>query len=140
MGRVPWDVASAMAQARAMRGHGMPTFQGDLYQRGYGIGGLLTSLMRKARPIIMPLIKKVGKSLLSTGGKVAKDVIFEKRGLKKALRQRGSEALANLLQQPGNKTNRNKTNRKRRKQQHHPKKHHPIKRRRKTTHSRDIFN
>ena len=79
-------------------GHGLPVFEGTLYQqRGGGIGGLLASLARKAIPLLLPLGKRIGKSLLHSGGKLAKDVILKRRPLKKAMRRHASEAISNII-------------------------------------------
>lgn len=82
------------------KGRGLPVFSGEIYQRGYGFGGLLASLARRAIPFLAPLAKTVGRSLLKTGGKVAHDVIVERKNLKNALRQRGVEAISELLESP----------------------------------------
>ena len=88
-------------------GHGLPVFSGMDFQRGHGIAGVLSSLMRKAIPFILPVAKKIGKSLgkklLQTGSRVAQDVIMHKKPIKSSMRQRGSEALVQFLDDPSSK-------------------------------------
>ena len=68
--------------------------------------------MRKAIPLILPTAKKIGRSLgkklLQTGSRVAQDVMLHKKLLKSSMRQRGSEALAKLLEGPSPKNRKTK--------------------------------
>ena len=57
-------------------GSGMPVFQGDIRQDGYGLGALL---MRFAAPLLKPIVRTVGKDLISGGGKILSSVV--KRGV-----------------------------------------------------------
>lgn len=82
-------------------GSGMPVFRGDYRQEGYGIGGIISNLMRSIIPMITPAIKTVGKSLaktaIKTGTKVLSDVVSNRRTFKDAVRHRVGETLANTL-------------------------------------------
>ena len=53
-------------------GHGMPVFVGKRIQRGYGLGGVFSSL---AKSILLPAVKSIGTSLLSSGLKRATKVV-----------------------------------------------------------------
>lgn len=83
-------------------GHGIPVFTGMDFHRGHGVGGLLSSLIRRAIPFVLPTVKqigkRIGKKLLHSGAQIAQDVVLHKKPLKTAMRQRGSEALAELLE------------------------------------------
>ena len=53
-------------------GSGLPVFQGDIRQDGYGLGALL---MRFAGPLLRPIVQSVGKNLISSGGKILSNVV-----------------------------------------------------------------
>ena len=80
-------------------GSSYPVFRGDLYQAGYGIGGLLSGLFRSIIPIVKPLIRTGGKALarsaLRMGKTLAKDVIKGK-SLKTVLRDTAKDELGKL--------------------------------------------
>ena len=92
--------------AQTGSGSSYPVFQGDLYQHGYGIGGLLSGLFRNIIPtigrVVKPLIRSGGKALVKSavrmGKNVAKDVIRGK-SLKKVLRDNAKEELKQLGKQ-----------------------------------------
>lgn len=42
-------------------GSGHPVFRGELMQEGYGVGGLISGLFRKAIPYLLHFLKKVQK-------------------------------------------------------------------------------
>ena len=56
-------------------GHGMPVFAGARYQRGHGLGSILSGLLRR---IILPFFRANGRTIASkaikTGLEVADDV------------------------------------------------------------------
>lgn len=81
-------------------GSGFPVFSGYRYQRGYGLGGIVSGLLKGIVPAIpkffssmirsvgrsaTPMIKSAGRSVLRTGVKFAKNQL--KTGKKAALRQ-----------------------------------------------------
>ena len=49
-----------------MKGHAFPVYAA---QRGAGLGGILTGLAKVAVPMVLPLLKSVGKSLLLGGAR-----------------------------------------------------------------------
>ena len=57
-------------------GYGVgPVFQGQRFQRGYGLGGFFASLFRSAVPMLKRGAKVAGRALLRTGLDVASDAL-----------------------------------------------------------------
>ena len=55
----------------------MPVYSGAPYQRGYGLGGVMKNIMRRATP----LLKHAGRQALRTGiSVVAKGIMEDPRG------------------------------------------------------------
>ena len=94
-------------------GHGnIPVFRGDLYQSGYGIGGLLSGLFRSIIPTIgrtvAPLIKSgakaLGKAALRAGKQIIKNSGKQslkesvKRVAKKELRRLGNQGIVHAIE------------------------------------------
>ena len=52
-------------------GHGMPVFVGGRYQRGRGLGNLLGGLAR----MVVPILKRGGKTLLKEGARTGMDIL-----------------------------------------------------------------
>lgn len=77
-------------------GYGLPYFAGARLQRGHGIGGLFKSLGAALLPVLKSGGKFLGKQLLSTGAKVASDVL-KGRNVGASLRRRGKEGLRQTL-------------------------------------------
>lgn len=77
----------------------IPVFRGTRFQKGYGIGSLLSGLFRSALPVIKKGAMSLGKSALKTGLNIAKDTI-EGKSLKNSisnnLRQTGHEIIGNI--------------------------------------------
>lgn len=92
-------------------GSGLPVFRGDLIQEGYGLGGILSGLFRKAIPIFAPILKEgaktLGRAALKTGRNVLADVMSDKASLKDSLKQRIAETLSS---NDGNNGNEDVTN------------------------------
>ncbi len=82
-------------------GTGMPIYRGSpILQRGYGLGGLLGGLFRKAVPLLKKGAAMVGKQALRTGLDIADDVMSgqniktaAKRRIKSGTKQLGSDVL-----------------------------------------------
>lgn len=94
-------------------GRGLPTFQGDILQEGYGIGSFLSNLFRSFIPLakkhIVPALKRTataaGKSLLRSGANVAKDVILERKDIRNSLKRHGKQSVDDLLEHVGQELN-----------------------------------
>lgn len=82
----------------------IPVFRGDLYQSGYGIGGLLSGLFRSIIPTIgrtvKPLLKSgaqsLGKAALRAGKQILKDSHAGKQTLKESVRRAAKKELQRL--------------------------------------------
>ena len=48
-------------------GHGTPYFSGAAYQKGYGLGGIFSSIAKSVVPLIKSGAKAVGKQVLQSG-------------------------------------------------------------------------
>ena len=87
-------------------GGGMPVFVGSRYQRGHGLGSVLSGLFRR---FIVPLFKTHGKTLaldaLRTGMDVADDVLGSGRGFKESIKKRVPQGIKrtaeSLIRQSG---------------------------------------
>ena len=79
-------------------GKGLSVFAGAPYQRGYGIGNILSGLTRS----LVPLLQAGGKSLLKEGAKagvnVARDLLAGQK-LSSSLKRHGKRAGGQLLNQ-----------------------------------------
>lgn len=53
----------------------IPVYHGQSVQRGYGFGNILASAFRSALPLLKRGAAYLGRKLLSTGAKVATDVV-----------------------------------------------------------------
>ena len=93
-------------------GQGIPTFEGPNLQRGYGLGGIVSGLLRSAVPLFrraaIPLIKRgvrsLGKHALKTSVNIAQDALAgqnvklaAKRRLKETGRTIGQQALKKAM-------------------------------------------
>lgn len=54
-------------------GHVMNVFHGQQIQKGYGLGGIFTSLAKSALPLLKKGAMALGKTALQTGVKLAQD-------------------------------------------------------------------
>ena len=87
-------------------GHGMPIFVGGRYQRGRGLGNILGGLAR----MVIPVLKRSGKTLLKEGLRTGIDILGDvtsgrsiKSSAKQRIQQTGSRLLkkaVNSLPQP----------------------------------------
>ena len=87
------------------RGINTPYYSGTITQRGYGLGGLLRGLTSH----IIPLLPRIGKSLLKSAGTTALGVAsdrFKGVPLSKSLKNRGLQESKKILESlVQNKTN-----------------------------------
>ena len=98
---------------------GLPTFRGDLFQDGHGLGSLFGSLVRKVVPLftrhVAPTLKSAGKTFLKSGAEALTDVITGERDLKTAFQERGREGLRNVGKDLAKRINQSGEGRRRRK-------------------------
>ena len=59
-------------RAFLQRGGNVPFYRGPALQRGYGSGSIFKSVARS----VMPTLKEIGKSALTTGLEVLQDEVF----------------------------------------------------------------
>lgn len=78
---------------QAQTGAGIPVFEGDRYQRGYGFREWISPLL--------PVLKNVGKSLLSTGVDVGRDVVMEGTPFRESIKRRGPRAAQTIASRFG---------------------------------------
>lgn len=64
-----------VSQQQQRGGGDFPVFVGARYQRGHGIGSIISGLFRRALPILKSNVKNLGLSLLKKGAHVAGDVL-----------------------------------------------------------------
>ena len=101
-------------------GRGDPYFQGPVYQRGHGLGGLFGKLFRAAVPLfkssVAPMLKRgakaVAREALSTGVGVANDMLDGRNGVASLQRRlptaanrlasKGVRKMARMLNEPQN--------------------------------------
>jgi hypothetical protein len=93
-------------------GSGLPVFRGDVYQQGYGLGGLLSGLFRAVIPIFKPLAKaaikrsvpmlkrgakELGKTALSATSNILSDAIQHKRPIRESVKHHARKSAGELL-------------------------------------------
>ncbi|GFT09160.1 uncharacterized protein F54H12.2 [Trichonephila clavipes] len=71
-------------------GNGLSYYQGQSFQKGYGIGGWFKRLFRSALPFLSRGAKSVGKEVLRTGAQIANDLL-EGRNLQEPAEEREKE-------------------------------------------------
>ena len=76
----------------------VPVFQGQRFQRGYGLGGFFASLFRSAVPMLKRGAKVAGRALLRTGLDVASDALSG-ANIKDSAQQRFKQTSHNLATQ-----------------------------------------
>lgn len=118
-------------------GYGLPYYTGVPYMKGYGLGGILSGVLRS----VVPMFKSAGKAILREGLKTGTGILsdtLEGKNIKEAASQRLSQSAKHLTQRATNnlvnrlnKTASGRVNRKRKKTT--KTKNHHIKRK------RDIF-
>ena len=91
--RVPLDSKPYENYYLNQVGQGVPVFEGATLQRGYGLGGILSGLLRSAVPLIKQGVKTLGKHALRTGVNIATDTLAGqnfKTSAKRRLKETGS--------------------------------------------------
>jgi len=72
-------------------GGGLSVYNGQLYQRGHGIGNVLASAARFALPLVREGAQYIGKKALETGAKIFNDV-SKGTPLSQAVKRRAKES------------------------------------------------
>ncbi len=80
------------------KGNGLPVFVGRYNVRGYGLGGTIVSnIFKYAIPILKPIAKQIlaraKTEAFRTGREIAQDVFIHKVSPKRAIKNRGKQAL-----------------------------------------------
>ena len=94
-----------------------PVFRGSRMQRGYGIGSVLSGMLRAAVPFLRRGAQALGKQALRTGLDVGRDVLSGRK-LKDSARQRTLQTVRNVVEKAGRQA---ATQRRRPAQQSRPK-------------------
>ena len=82
---------------------GFPVFRGSRMQRGYGIGSVLSGMLRAAVPFLRRGAQALGKQALRTGLDVGRDVLSGRK-LKDSARQRTLQTVRNVVEKAGRRT------------------------------------
>ena len=83
-------------------GGDFPVFRGSRYQRGYGIGSLLSSVLRTAIPLVKKAGKVIGKQALKTSLDIGQD-LMDGKNFRQSAKQRGLQSARNLTQKTINR-------------------------------------
>ena len=83
---------------------GFPVFRGSRMQRGYGIGSVLSGMLRAAVPFLRRGAQALGKQALRTGLDVGRDVLSGRK-FKDSARQRTMQTMKNVVENAGRRTN-----------------------------------
>lgn len=100
------EFAKRQFQENYHQAGGMNIFHGSKYQRGYGLGNILSGLFRSAVPLLKKGAISLGKTALKTGLNVAKDGLMGKNiksSLKTNVRRAGKDILGNVIHTATNK-------------------------------------
>jgi hypothetical protein len=95
----PYDITKADSEFRDCYdqiGHGISVYSGTKYQRGYGLGNILSTVLQKALPLVKRGALSLGKEALQTGLNIAKDSL-EGKDIKTSFRDNFKAAGQNLL-------------------------------------------
>ena len=79
-------------------GGSMPVFAGARYQRGHGLGSILSSLFRRVLPFLKANGRNFASNLLKTGVDVAEDVFENKKSWKDSLKDRVPQGIKRTVQ------------------------------------------
>lgn len=85
-------VNERMWLSQLQAGHGLGTYTGERYQRGYGLGAIFGSLLRSIMPFAKNVGRAVGKQALRTGASVAQDVL-DGTDIRESLKIRGKQGM-----------------------------------------------
>jgi len=76
----------------------MPVFAGGRYQRGHGLGSILSGLFRRIIPFFKNNAKNFATNLLQTGAEVVGDVFDDKKKFTDSLKERVPQGIKRTVQ------------------------------------------
>jgi hypothetical protein len=76
----------------------MPVFMGSRFQRGHGLGSILSGLFRRVLPFLKANVKNFATSALRTGVDVAEDVFDNGKKLSESLKERIPQGIKRTVQ------------------------------------------
>jgi len=94
------DASRGMYEDYYMRqtgGGDMPVFVGARYQRGHGLGSILSGLFRRVLPFLKANAKNFATSLLKTGVDVAEDVFDGGKKFTESLKERVPQGIKRTI-------------------------------------------
>jgi hypothetical protein len=95
------DASRGMYEDYYMRqsgsGSDMPVFVGARYQRGHGLGSILSGLFRHVLPFLKANAKNFATNLLRTGVTVAEDVFDGNKKLSESLKERVPQGIKRTI-------------------------------------------
>ncbi len=79
-------------------GGGMPVFVGARFQKGHGLGSILSGLFRRVLPFLRANGRNFANNLIDTGVNVARDVFDNGKKLGDSLKERVPEGIKRTVQ------------------------------------------
>ena len=76
----------------------IPVFVGSRYQRGHGLGNILSGLFRRVLPFLKANAKNLASNVLRTGVDIAEDVFGEGKKLSDSVKDRLPQGLKRTVQ------------------------------------------
>jgi hypothetical protein len=76
----------------------MPVFMGSRFQRGHGLGSILSGLFRRIVPFFRNNAKNIATNLLQTGAEVVGDVFDDKKKFTDSLKERLPQGIKRTVQ------------------------------------------
>ena len=119
-------------------GYGLPYYSGTPYMKGYGLGGILSGVLRS----VVPMFKSAGKTLLREGLKTGTNILtdaLDGRNIKESASQRLSQSAKHLTQRAAQQLSTRLNNRTVRKGLNKKRKKNTKVQKRRVKRKRDIF-
>ena len=76
----------------------MPVYVGARFQRGHGLGSILSGLFRRVLPFFKSSAKQFANNLLQTGAEVVSDVFDNKKKFSESLKERILQGIKRTIQ------------------------------------------
>ena len=76
----------------------MPVYVGARFQRGHGLGSILSGLFRRILPFFSNNAKQFANNLLQTGAEVVSDVFDNKKKFSESLKERIPQSIKRTVQ------------------------------------------